>query len=770
MTADDRDKEVPLRRRRALGLIVRSAFGILLAALLGTLMVSCAIRPPDLNSIDGVDRLSALDASWPGLESEVAVEWDAHLIPSIHASSDHDAAYALGVLHAHLRLAQMELFRRVSQGRLSEMVGPIAADVDEAIRALDLDRAVGEMERMLPAATRDWIEAYVEGVNEYRVRVRRRPADARTLGLRYSEPWSVRDVLTFGRLASADVNWGRWITLAGLKDQEGYDDFVARLWRFGDAGVPSFGGEMRHDLNVITDFGRSGSNALVVSGDRSVSGGALVASDPHLGLPQPNIWCVVGYRTPDRAVVGLTIPGIPFVLVGRNERIAWTGTNMQGSSSALYQLDDGWSEKQSRSEKIKVRFWFDRRRAIRESVHGPVLTDAKLLRGLGEGDIAFRWRGHDPSDESSAFHRTGSAQSWDEFREAFSTYATGGQNMLYGDADGNIGQIIAIEAIPAAAAASRLGVVDPADERFVWGPGTPSDELPAAFNPDSGFLASANNVPTRMSPALVPQGNANDRMLRMRELLSEDRTYSLEDLAVIQRDTFSGASRRAAQRFAEILEETSDTEESLQSIRAALESWDGRYEIDSEGAVAYQVMLSELLELLYADRYGPKIRGTLRNAPYVHDFVLEDIADREAEAPVIESARRASPGVAEIGTWGSLHRLELAHPIGAAPLIGSAYVFESYPHPGSTTTIYKSAHRISGTRHSTTFGACARVLFDMGTLDDNRVVLLGGQDGWLGSDRLLDQVPIWRSNDYIELPLTVEAQRAQSVRTTRLLP
>ncbi|MFG0285679.1 MAG: penicillin acylase family protein [Phycisphaerales bacterium JB039] len=757
------------RRLRALALriAVRATAALLVLAIGSALLVSCAIRPPAVGSIDGAARLDLLDRSWHGLESEVTISWDEHLIPSITAASDADLAYAIGLVHAHLRLSQMEFFRRVSQGRLSEMAGPWAAEVDAAIRAIDLDRAVDQMQTDLPAETRLWLDRYVEGINAYRIELKRRPADARTLGFDYKEPWTVRDVLIFGRLASVDVNWGRWLSLLSLRDQQGYDEFIARVWGFGDDGLPSFGAGAPHELDLLTDIGRTGSNAMVVSGARSASGGALVASDPHLGLPQPNIWCVIGYRAPDRAAVGLTIPGLPFILVGRNEQIAWTGTNMQSTSTVLYRLEDGWQPVATRTEPIGVRWWFDQERQIRDSALGPVITDAKLLQRLGDGDIAMRWRGHEPSDEATAFKRASEADSWDGFRSAFATYAVGGQNMLYGDSRGNIGQIMAIEAIPAAAAAGRIGPVDAAEDGFAWGDGIPSDQLPAAYNPDEGYLVSANNVPAPLEPALTPQGNANDRIGRLRDLLAGDGPVTLDDLAAMQRDTYSEASHRLAQAIAE-LAPAADTPPEADGMLQAIAAWDGRYEADSVGAAAYQQALSALIDRLYADRYGERIVRTMRSAPYVHDFVREDLARDGGAATLRAALAEAAEDFKPDQTWGDLHRLRLAHPIGNLPVLGAPYVFEDLPHPGTTTTLYKAAHRVQSGRHNTTFGACARMLCDMGSLDDNRVVLLGGQDGWLGSDRLLDQVPLWRRGEMIPLPLSAEAQQERAITVMRL--
>jgi len=755
----------PRRRRRLLRL---GAVGALVA-IAGATIMSCVALPPAPGTIDGVERLDALDHDWPGLGGEVTISWDERLIPSITAESDADAAYAIGLVHAHLRLSQMELFRKVSQGRLAEMAGALAAGIDEGIRALDLDRATPEMAANLPPETRLWIERYVAGVNDYRATVRRRPADAVTLGLTLDEPWTVEDVLTFGRLASVDVHWGRWVSLLGLRDEPGYADFIARLWGFGDAGVPSFGPEERTDLSILTDLGRTGSNAVVVSKDRSATGSALMATDPHLGIPVPNLWVAIGYRTPERSAVGLTIPSLPFVLVGRNEAIGWSGTNMQASSSVLYRLEDGWEPVSVREEAIGVRFWFDRTATIRESALGPVLTDASLLAGrLGDGDIAFAWRGHLPSDEASAFLRASRAQDWEAFREAFRTYAVSGQNMLYADREGAIGQIMAIEAMPAAAAASRVAPVSASDEAFAWTPGVASPSLPAAFNPEAGFLVSANNVPVRTSDPLVPQGNSNDRVERLNELLRSSDAVTLDDLAALQLDVHSIASHRTAGAIAARLEGAGLSADA-RALVGAIGAWDGRYDADSTGAVAYQRALGKLIDRLYGERYGERIRGTIRSGPYVHDFVRVDLDAAPVET-VAAAVEAAAPGWSREQRWGDLHRLRLRHPIGNAPVLGRWFRFGDHAYAGSTTTVMKAAHGAGEGVHGTRFGANARLLMDLGGLDDNRVVLMGGQDGWLGSDRLVDQIPEWLAGRTVPLPLSAEAQAARAVRTLRLGP
>ncbi len=756
---------------RTTRLLAHPALHLALFAVIAIVLSSCISTPPRLSSLPTDGRVERMRELWPGLRAPVTIRYDEHLIPYIEVADETDTPYAMGLVHAHLRLTQMDLFRMIARGRIAEAAGPIAAPIDEAIRAFDLDRAVPEMARQLPPDTRAWIERYVEGVNDYRRTAGRVPADFSTLGFSLEDEWTVEDVLAFGRLACVEVNWGRLLALIPLRDQQGFDDFAARLWAFADDGVPSYGPETPTDLDILLHSGRTGSNAFAIDAQRSASGSAVLASDPHLGLNQPNIWCIVAYRTPSRAVAGLTMPGLPFVLVGRNEHIAWSGTNMQASSSILYKLPDSWQPVSTRAETIGVRLWFSQTAIIRESAFGPVVSDAQLLQRLGDGDYALAWRGHEPSDESTAFFRASHATNWDEFRAAFASFATGGQNILYADRDGNIGQLMAVEAIPGAARANRLGPVSPDDPRYQMD-AVPQPDLPVAFNPAEGFLVSSNNIPVRLTQPLVAQGNSNDRLVRIQQVLADiasERPITTDDLRQLQRDVYSAASHRAAEAIVDTAYRVG-IDPQTSPILTAILCWDGHYTIDSTGAAAYQRLLDHLIDELYQSRYSPSILRTMRSGAYIHDFVREDLDAPQARDQFKRALDYASIDFDPAQTWGDVHRLAIAHPLSNIPVLGSRYTFDNIPSAGTTTTVHKAAHSVNGDTHRVTFGANSRLICDLSDLDANLVVLLGGQDGHLGSEHFIDQVPLWQSGDMIPLPLSREGQLARTVRTVELVP
>lgn len=755
-----------IRMRRRLTAFMLSV-PLAVTTLTGVGLTSCIAIAPKPGSFSQERRLEAFPTAGLNLRDDVEILWDAHSIPSIHADNHEDVPYAIGLVHAHLRLGQMELLRRVSQGRLSEVAGPFVNGIDAMIRTIDLDRAVPEMMTTLPEETRIWLERYVEGLNDYQRLSTRRSADFRSLGIS-TTPWTVEEVLIFGRLVSADINWGRWLALLPKRDLKGYEEFIARLEAFHDDGVPSFGPGEPTPLSLLSDVSKSGSNCFVLAGDRSESGSALLAADPHLGLPQPNSWCIVSYRSPEGAVSGLTIPLLPFVLIGRNETIAWGGTNMQNMASTLYSVEG--EELSERTEKIRTRLWFDKEAKIRESERGPVVTDAALFKRLDLGDAALVWNGHQVSDESSAFLRVAQASTFDEFREAFSTYGAGGQNFLYADSSGNIGQLLATRFHPAA---GRIGLnlpADPEDPDLAWGSGIPSDELPAAFNPPEGHLVSANNTPIITDPPMLIQGNANDRLVRMQQVLDGMSAATLDDLAELQRDVFSAASLETVKSLLSVVS-ADDLTGTAQQVYNRLVAWDGYYTRESQGALGYQAWLREIIDSLYAERFDEELLSTLRSAPYVHDFVRQDIDEGTfSSAQLAGALTRAAKKINLNLAWGNVHRYRAQHPLGMVPLLGRSYRVGDFASPGTLTTVAKAAHPATGQVHGVTFGANARYVTDLSDLDANQVVLLGGQDGFMGSEHFVDQIPLWFEPRMIPLPLSEQGQRGRAIHTTELSP
>ncbi len=734
----------------------------------------CALFQPLPEPTTLEDRLSVFPAGELPIEKPITIHWDRHQIPFIEAEDDGDLAFAIGLVHAHLRLGQMEFIRRVASGRLAEMAGPLATDIDHSLRVLDFSRAVPASEQALPEETRMWLQRYVDGVNYYQAQVDPLPHEFAVLGLE-REPWSIADVLTIGRLASTDFNWVAIFPLLKLRKRPDWPEIWQRVLKDGQASVTSFNGDDIGDPlpSLLLGSSRTGSNSFAVSARKSASGGALMANDPHVGLSVPNVWLIVGYKSPSHHAVGLMIPGVPLITIGRNPEIAWGGTNLRAASSDLVDVSNIPTDQiRSRDETVRVRWWFGRDITVRETEFGPVISDAPLVNGVDGEAFALKWTGHEPSDESTALLRASKAKDWESFREAFATHAVPGLNMLYADQAGNIGQLIAVK-VPDRENGPPPDLLRPPEAaRDSWQSFTASTELPYAFNPERGYLASANNRPARTDVPLGLFFAPDDRVERISELLEGQDGLTWRDLARIQQDVYQESADELRRTLLAAVDGRALTQEA-ERIRDLIRAWDGAYRIDSRGAVAFELFLNAFVPAFYGnveDGQEASIVPQLRGA---RSLLREDIeaADKERLADAVVAALSASaPDIDKFAEWGDFHRLHVAHPMGMAPLIGGRYRFGEYPVSGSNDTLMKSAHAITGERHAARYGTNSRHISDMSDSDENYFVLLGGQDGWLNSANFLDQLPLWRNGEYVRVPLRPETVREAFPHKTQLDP
>ena len=714
------------------------------------------------------ERLTAIPAEDLPTESEVTIHWDDHQIPFIEASSDTDLACALGVVHAHLRLGQMEMLRRLSQGRLAEMAGPIATDIDHSLRILNFARAVPEIEAAMPPETRHWLGAFVDGINHYQRRVARLPTEYRVFGLK-REPWSVSDILTLGRLAATDVNWLVWFPLLRLRDRDDWAEIWTRLVETGSASLPSFRkrrGRLRAFVRLLGGYGRHGSNAFAVAGRRSQSNGALMANDPHLELLMPNLWLIAGLKSPSYHAVGLMLPGLPFLGLGRNQNISWGGTNMRAASSDLYDISDLDSGAiRERTETIKVRWWRDRKIKIRETDLGPVLSDAPVIDTGHAPPFALRWVGHQPSDEFTAMLRMNRAGNWQQFRDAFESFAVSGLNMVYADREGNIGQLLAVQLPNRAATPPRDLILDPADGENGWGEMIGARRLPTSFNPETGFLVSANNRPVDAGVPISFFFAPDDRVERITRLLDKSRKLTLDDLRVTQRDVYMSSAvalRDLLIEKIEMFQLEDDSQARSREFITLLRAWDGHYRASSRGALAFELLLHYFARLFYDHTFTKNAAAGYSGVVRIKLFLMQDIEKAKPGrlASDLEKAiQRAAARLRKFGNWGDMHRLKLAHPLANLPLIGRRYRFGHFPVGGSSDTIMKTAHGVTDKRHATDYGANARHVSDLSDPDLNWFVLFGGQDGWFRSSTFTSQVPLWLEGGSIQVPLRMETVR-----------
>ncbi|MEO1459174.1 MAG: penicillin acylase family protein, partial [Pseudomonadota bacterium] len=547
---------LPPRLRRLPQRLRHRARACVAALALAESLTGCATLAPLPLPVTIDDRLDALPTSGLDLEKPVTIRWDRHLIPFIEAETDGDAAFALGLVHAHLRLGQLAVARRVAQGRISESAGPFTIDLDRAIRAFGFGRSVERLYAGMPPASRRWMARYAEGVNAYadRLAPAERPHEMRVMDIDW-EPWTPQDSLLLGRVSGIDINWETIFTLLQVEDAAARARIFARLREAYGSDALTFGdvAQSAPRLTVLPRLAalsqriaRAGSNSVVVAPGRSESGGALIANDPHLAFFIPNPWIIAGLRAPSYEIVGMMVPGTPVFGFGRSRHIAWGGTNLRATTSELVDVSAlPAAAFETERQRIAVRLWPDTEMRTRLTRYGPVMSDLEALPPTGAA-FALRWIGHGVSDEVSALLAAMRARTVAEFRQAMARYALPSQTFLVADTEGSIASVIATQ-VPARPEGDPLRLLtSPETSERNWRALTTSADLPAVVDPPSGILASANNRPApdgaRPFGGHFPQ---DERVRRLQALLAQKDRFSLQDLQAMQSDVVSPLAREA---------------------------------------------------------------------------------------------------------------------------------------------------------------------------------------------------------------------------------
>ena len=706
-------------------------------------------------------RLAAFPGANLALRRPVQLRWNAHAVPYIDAQTDEDAAYALGLVHVHLRCAQMHLLKRLAQGRVSEMFGPFAVELDHALRLLDLPGAAAKCEAALSAESRSWLEPFVRGLNAGQAQLRSLPPEFRWLGVRV-EPWTLTDVLTLGRLAGADVNWTHQVALLAARNRPDFRTLWQRLRvAGGTAGAGAFG-------QLLAQVSRAGSNSVAIAASRSASGAPLMANDPHLGQHLPNFWMLVGLRCPSYHMVGLMPPGLPFVGVGAGPRFAWGGTNMRAASSDLVDVSTlEPSDIQTRETVIRVRGLGTRRRTLRQTRFGPILNDAKLLKVKGDA-VALRWMGAEPSDEIGAFLAASRATTPEEFRVAFKSFGVCAQNILFASRDGAIGHIYAAHLPRRSDLPETSPVLSPAQADAAWSARWDAMTLPMTLNPDCGFRVSANDRPQFTQAPLGFFFSEGDRAARLAQLATRS-GLDLAQLGALQNDTLvPGATRLAAALAGRLAE--SGVEGGLID---ALRRWDGDYAADASTPVAFEALLHGIASRLAPhrevqsglgldDEWGRHTRLLLPD--------LDALGPAERQRLLRDAARDAQRAQSRYPAWGDMHRLRVGHLLSRVPWLGRRLVVAEWGAGGTRESPMKNSHGLVRGRHLVQYGAQARHLSDLSDPDANHFALLGGNDGWIGSPHYADQIALWRERRYLQMPLSTAGVEREFPIAMDLLP
>jgi penicillin amidase len=697
------------------------------------------------------------EVALPGLHGRVVVAWDARGVPSIIAGDLHDLFFAQGYIHARDRLWQMDLARRVAQGRLAELFGPDLVETDRFLRTAGLWRAAARAESALAGDARAWLGAYAEGVNAWIETAPAWPPEFLVLRAR-PERWTARHSLAVGKLMAWDLTeWDLSLALARAVERVGAERAAELFPRVPDwsprivpaAGARRAAGELRHGpegrgprvarvsgtaggdalgpgpwraalaaarllpeppapLRTLLDafaFARA-SNAWVVGPARSRSGAPVLANDMHLPMRAPAAWYLAGLHAPGYDAVGMTIAGVPGIIAGHTRRVAWGYTaamvdnvdffveTLHPEDSTLYRTPDGWAPFTFREETIPVRGRRPVVLRVAETRHGPVLPPRpEAPPGLA---LAMAWTGAEPGGEAEAVLRLNRAQTADDVVAALRGFRNPGVNVVFADADGRIGYRLAA-AVPVRRAGDGVLPAPGADGTHDWIGTVPYDSLPRALDPAEGYIVTANNLPQDGGPYVGAHFMPGYRAARIVQMVEAAPQHDAASTHEIQLDLYDLFAERHLDRAVRAARDAG-----LPDAARRLQGWDRRARAESPAAALFYTWVERLRWHAASDDYG----DTLGYFPWeVLDRMMTEGASawfddtRTPEPETIEAvaARAMRDAVSLVGdrTWGEIHPLVNEHPLGRVRWLDRLVGFRVGPFPaaGGPFTVNAAHHR-----------------------------------------------------------------------------
>ena len=783
-----------------------AAFGalVLLAILIA------AVVWLSLPSYDGAEEV-------PGLDATVEIVRDANAVPHIYAQSPRDGAFAMGYVHAQDRLWQLEMQRRIGQARLAEVVGEPAVEPDKFLRTLGIYRVAERNFEMLEPEAQAIYEAYAKGVNAYlETHSELLPLEFQLLG-HEPEPWRPADSLVWLKIMAWDLgdNFSDELLrarLAGTLDRAQLQD----LWaQHPDDPVPGPHAALPALEGTGIDFAALaaalpvprasglGSNAWVLSGAHTESGKPLLANDPHLRLEVPSVWYLAHVSTPEFDVVGATLPGLPFPLLGQSRTLAWgftnTGPDVQDlfieridpDDPSRYLAPEGSLPFEVRTETIGVSGEDPIQLEVRVTRHGPVVSD--LLEESGEflekGHVlAFSWTALADDDRSGqALVNATKAQSWQAFVGALGDLAVPQQTVVFADTEGNIGYV-APGHVPIRATGQGHMPAPGWTGAHDWVDRVPSDALPGGSNPASGRIVTANNrmVGNDYPYYLTDDWTAPYRARRIEALLDARPKHDVASFAAIQQDLVSLAAARLTPVLLELAEPANET---MRSALAMLAAWDHGMGRESTEALIYMAWVRELMHVLFADELGDAFEDywKIRTEP-IHRALGErtqwcDDVTTAAEETCGEAVSRALKMSLEYlavthghdfddWRWGEAHAVRMKSRIlGEVPAIGSWFEIEM-PSGGEKETVKAGGFDVADAERpfAQNHGAGYRAVYDLGDPANSVFVISTGQSGNPLSSHYEDYAEPWRDGEYLPMLRDRAAAEEDALGTLVLRP
>ena len=741
-----------------------------------------------------------------GLRGRAEVWRDAQGVPHLRAQSLEDLLFAQGYVTAQDRLWQMDLNRRLAMGQLSEILGESVLRLDIENRTLGFPQACERAVREMEPESRKLLDAYAAGVNEF-IASHRNRLPIEFLLLHY-KPRAWQEADSFGvalnMAKTLNTTWTNEPMREKVRakvtpelyadlfpDHSDLDHPVARQLTGpapaataepSQARVPQppsaeeldpiLGALVSPSRESLADPALSGSNNWVLNGAHTQSGKPLLANDPHLSHSVPSVWYMIHLKAPGLDVSGVSLPGLPLVIIGHNQRIAWGMTNAGPDVQDLYvesfnfrdpkkYLHNGeWVEAEEREETIKVRHARDYRFTVKVTRHGPVVSHD------GDRDLALRWTALEPHALRFPFPKIDRAQNWQEFSEALRDFTGPTQNFVYADVDGNIGYYAA-GWIPIRKRGDGSAPSSGSNDDYDWTGYIPFEDLPHAYNPASGMIATANGrmVSDDYPYFITHRWAAPFRTARIYQLLEAGNRFTVPDMLRIQTDVLSLEDQWLAKVLLAAAKAHAPASADAQYALTLLEKYDGLARANSAATLVCEVTRHALLERILRPKLQEDLsnyswplstiflQNVLRNnwtrwlPPGDGDFnvtLVESLEDGVAQIPGLVASRDR-----DAWQWGRTIPLTFRNRLSSAfPFLSSFLNVGPVPQAGTGTTVKQT---------TPTMGPSMRMGVDFSDFEKSVQNITLGESGQVLSPYYKDQFDAWYSGRSFPMLFSDEA-------------
>ena len=746
------------------------------------------------------------------LQAPVTITFDQMGIPQVWAHSTEDLWFAMGWLHAADRLFQMDLTRRVSQGRLAEFFGSQVLEIDRSQRKIGHSLLAQKAVDSLSIRAEKFLDAYVTGINSWVENQGALPFEYLLLNAEF-EKWTIQDCLTLFSFQTwfSDVlqnNDEFYNEIARLSDPDSVKQLLMGIPAWIPTTVPqqrswysffdikdSFSQTLFAD-GIGSFYMSSASNSWVISPKKSATGYAMLASDPHLDISRlPQFWHIIGLHCQQENinVLGITSPGVPIIVYGHNGQAAWAFTAggvdiadqfvelINPQDSTEYKTPNGWEKFSLRREIIISRdIAVPETMMVKTSRHGPVMSEND---SLGQA-YAFRWAGFDVSLARAADNalKIVTVNNFKEFRQIVTGLGALNANWMYADARGNIGYQLG-SPIPVRQNSQSVFRVPGWTDENEWQGYQPLERTPHSFNPERGWLASCNNPPAGEDLGYTLHGNfAGDRILRIVKLLEADDAVSVTEMQTYQNDYRSEFILRWKEPMIEVLTQLEENE-----LAETIARWDGQMSPDSKQAALTETWLANLKDLTFRDELGDftdrmHLRVLFRDRIIYRLYMngkstwFDDKSTKNHTESRDEIARRAmQQAITEVSdkTWGELQQLTMAHPMATVPVLSELLALEHGPFPrgGNPGTLNASTSMPDGSGVFKVLGGPSwRFVIDFANVDEALMAIPSGQSGNPMDDHFFDFYSLWAGGEYWNIPFNKTAVMEKKKSVLELMP